>query len=156
VTASGPVSRLSWSTPPSALVAAVVGGLALGLAAVLSADGPSRLLIGLAAVLLLGMAGLGLRQRPRLSIVPGTAPRLVVRGLSGAVEYRPEQIARARVVRFQRLGRPVPNLEIDVDRDGVDRLLIFGRWDLGTHPDEVFDALEAYGLVPEDTEPPAN
>ncbi len=148
VTAADPESRLEWSTPPAALAAAAVGGLALAGAAALAEDRPSRLLVGLAAVLLLGLAALGLRQRPRLRIVPGATPRLVVRGLFGATEYPPERILRARVVGFRRLGRRVPNLELDVDQHGDERLLIFGRWDLGTHPEDVLDAMRAHGLVP--------
>ncbi len=147
VTASEPISRLHWSTPPLALVAAAVGGVALGAAAMVADDGPSRLLVGLAAALLLILAAVGLRQRPRLTIVPGTPPTLVVRGLLGAHEYPPERIVRARVVAFRRLGRSVPNLELDVDHHGEDRLLIFGRWDLGTHPQDVMDALVAHGLA---------
>jgi hypothetical protein len=130
-------------------VAATAGSAALGLVAGLSTDPPARVLVGLAGVLLLGLAALGWRQRPRLSIVTGRPPRLIVRGLFGPVEYRPDEITRARVVRFRRLGRQVPNLEIDVERDGTERLLIFGRWDLGTPPEDVFDALAVHGLVPE-------
>lgn len=147
VTASEPVSRLQWSTPPLALVTAAVGGIVLGAAAVFTGDAPSRLLVGLAAILLLGLAALGLRQRPRITIVPGQRPVLVVRGLLGAVEYPPERILRARVVSFRRLGRKSPNLEIDVEHNGEDRLLIFGRWDLGVHPQDVLDALVAHGLA---------
>ncbi|MCM6776952.1 PH domain-containing protein [Nocardia sp. CDC159] len=148
MTAAEPGSRLEWSTPPAALAAAAVGGLALAGAAVLTGDGSSRLLIGLAAALLLGLAALGVRQRPRLTIVPGAAPRLIVRGLLGPAEYPREKILRARVVGFRRLGRRVPNLELDVEHDGDDRLLIFGRWDLGTHPQDVLDAMREHGLAP--------
>lgn len=147
VTASEPVSRLQWSTPPLALVTAAVGGIVLAAAAIFTGDAPSRLLVGLAAILLLGLAAVGLRQRPRLTIVPGQRPVLVVRGLLGAVEYPRERILRARVVSFRRLGRKSPNLEIDVEHDGEDRLLIFGRWDLGAHPQDVLDALVAHGLA---------
>ncbi|MGV9674410.1 PH domain-containing protein [Nocardia sp. NPDC003482] len=148
MTAAEPESRLEWSTPPAALAAAGVGGVALIVAAVLASDGPSRLLIGLAAVLLLGLTALGLRQRPRLRIVPGDPPLLIVRGLTGPAEYPPQRILRARVVGFRRLGRKVPNLELDVDQHGDERLLIFGRWDLGAHPEDVLDAMRAHGLVP--------
>jgi hypothetical protein len=147
VTASESVSRLQWSTPPLALAASGVGGIALAAAAMLSDDAPSRLLVGVAAVLLLALAALGLRQRPRLTIVPGERPELIVRGLLGATHYPPEKIVRARVVSFRRLGRTVPNLELDVDHRGEDRLLIFGRWDLGTHPQDVLDALVTHGLA---------
>ncbi|MBB5913756.1 hypothetical protein BJY24_002623 [Nocardia transvalensis] len=149
MTAPDSTARLAWSTPPAALVVTALGGVALVVAAVFAGDAPSRLLVGIAAVLLLGLTALGLRQRPRLSIVPGAAPVLVVRGLFGPVEYSRDRILRARVVGFRRLGRKVPNLEIDVEHDGNDRLLIFGRWDLGTHPQDVLDAMIAQGLVRE-------
>jgi len=141
------VPRLQWSTPPLALAAAGVGGVALAAAATLADDAPSRLLVGVAAVLLLVLAALGLRQRPRLTIVTGERPELIVRGLLGATHYPPERILRARVVSFRRLGRKVPNLELDTDHHGEERLLIFGRWDLGAHPQDVLDALIAHGLA---------
>ncbi len=146
--ASDPASRLEWSTPPAALVVVACGGVAFGVAAVVASDGASRLLIGLAAVLLLCLAALGLRQRPRLSVVPGTPARLVIRGLLGPVSYEPDQILRARVMSFRRLGRSIPNLELDVDHKGDERLLIFGRWDLGTHPQDVLDVMAVHGLAP--------
>ncbi|TLG17981.1 PH domain-containing protein [Nocardia cyriacigeorgica] len=136
-----PESRLSWTTPMSALVAATAGGVILAVVAVLNNDPPGRLLIGLAAVLLLGLAGLGFRQRPRLSVVPGADPRLVVRSLTGPTEYRPDQILRARIVYYRRLGRRMPMLEIELIHNDAERLLIFGRWDLGTHPEDVYDVL---------------
>ncbi|QLY31075.1 PH domain-containing protein [Nocardia huaxiensis] len=138
------VSRLSWSTPPAALVTCAIGGLVLAGAAVLSNEAPARLLIGLAAAGLLAMAGLGLRQRPRLSIEPGDPAQLVVRGLTGPQRYSSRQITRARVVNYRRLGRRMPMLEIDVDNGGEEKLLIFGRWDLGASPDDVLDTLRAH------------
>jgi hypothetical protein len=129
------------------LVAVTVGGLVLAGAAVLSSDGASRLLIGLAALGLLGLALLGYRQRPRLAIIPGAEPRLVVRSLFGATEYTRDQITRARIVSYRRLGRKTPMLEIDADDHGTERLLIFGRWDLGTRPEDVFDTLVEHGLA---------
>ncbi|WP_405159728.1 PH domain-containing protein [Nocardia sp. NBC_01499] len=133
--------RLAWTTPAPALIAVTGGGIVLAVAAILSNEAASRLLIGLAAVGLLVLAGLGFRQRPRLTVVPGADPRMVVRNLLGADEYSRDQIIRARVVDYRRLGRKMPMLEIDVDHDGSERLLIFGRWDLGVRPDDVYDTL---------------
>nr|WP_040697864.1 PH domain-containing protein [Nocardia vinacea] len=131
----------------AALIAVTIGGLVLAGAAILAKDGPSRLLIGFAALGLLALAGLGFRQRPRLSITADPQPRLVVRSLTGPTEYSRDQIMRARVVGYRRLGRKNPMLEIDVEHHGDERLLIFGRWDLGTSPDEVFETLVAHGLA---------
>ncbi|MEV5647967.1 PH domain-containing protein [Nocardia sp. NPDC052254] len=130
------------------MVVVALGGVAFAVAAVVAADAPSRLLIGLAAALLLCLAALGLRQRPRLSVIPGEPAQLVIRGLLGPVGYRPDQILRARVTNFRRLGRSVPNLELDVDHKGEERLLVFGRWDVGTHPQDVLDVMTVHGLVP--------
>lgn len=137
----GAVPRLAWTTPAAALIAVTGGGIVLAVAAILANEPASRLLVGLAAAGLLVLAGLGFRQRPRLTVIPGAAPRMVVRTLLGADEYTREQIIRARVVGYRRLGRKMPMLEIDVDQDGTERLLIFGRWDLGTRPDDVYDTL---------------
>ncbi|WP_068068846.1 PH domain-containing protein [Nocardia xishanensis] len=139
--------RLAWTTPTPALVAVAVGGVIMAGAAIAATDAASRLLIGLAAAGLLALAGLGFRQRPRLSIRTGDEPRLVVRGLLGPAEYRPDQIIKARVVSYRRLGRKSPMLEIDVRHEGEERLLIFGRWDLGTSPENVFEALVAHRIA---------
>ncbi|WP_280188086.1 MULTISPECIES: PH domain-containing protein [Nocardia] len=142
----------AWTTPTAALVAVTVGGIALAIAAILTTEAASRLLVGLAAVGLLALAGLGFRQRPRLSVVSGARPRLVVRTLTGPDEYTPGQIVRARVVSYRRLGRKTPMLELDVECDGAERLLIFGRWDLGVNPEIVYhDLVEALRLTEDKT-----
>ncbi|MFI6311416.1 PH domain-containing protein [Nocardia fusca] len=133
--------RLAWTTPLPALIAAVGGGVVLAVAAVLTTELPGKFMLGVAALVLLGLAALGMRQRPRLSVVPGENPRLVLRTLTGVTEYTRDQILRARVVGYRRLGRKSPMLEIDVDHLGSQRLLIFGRWDLGTSPEDVYDAV---------------
>ncbi|MFD4430073.1 PH domain-containing protein [Nocardia sp. NPDC058497] len=138
---------MKWTTPTAGLVAVSGGGLILVVAAVLAQDGPSRLLVGLAAVAVLGMAVLGLRQRPRLTMVSGPAPRLVVGTLTGPKEYPLDRIDRIRMVSYRRLGRKSAMLEIDVQHEGSERLLIFGRWDLGTNPHDVYDALVVNGFA---------
>ncbi|MCX5045036.1 PH domain-containing protein [Aldersonia sp. NBC_00410] len=151
----------SWSTPTTALVAVLVGGVALSAAALLVDNEPAgRLLIGLAAFGLLVIAALGFRQRPRLAVVGDRPARLAVRRLSGTESYEAGQIERARVVRYPRLGRRVPMLELEVrpagetaltDGAATDtRLLIYGRWDLGTAPEDVLDELRRYGLARRD------
>ncbi|WP_157554262.1 PH domain-containing protein [Nocardia crassostreae] len=137
-------SRLSWSTPTAAVVACGIGGVVLAAAAVLSNDAPAKLLIGLAAAAVLFLAFMGVRQRPRLAVEPGDPVQLVVRGLTGPQRYTADQVMRARVVHYRRLGRRLPMLELDVDHDGVEKLLIFGRWDLGTRPEEVLDTLRTH------------
>lgn len=147
---SGPV--LEWSTPRGALIALTFGGVFLGAAALVVPTEPAgRVLVLVAALGLLVTAALGGRQRPRLAIVDdGATKAIVVHRLSGRRTWAAAEITRARIARYPRLGRRVPILEIDVTdaADGVERLLIFGRWDLGTNPEDVLDALAVHGLVP--------
>ncbi|MFD5175736.1 PH domain-containing protein [Nocardia sp. NPDC058379] len=137
----------SWTTPTAGLLAVSGGGLILVVAAVLAKDGPSRLLVGLAAVAVLAMAALGVRQRPRLTMVGGPAPRLIVGTLTGPKTYPLDRIDRIRMVSYRRLGRKSAMLEIDVQHEGSERLLIFGRWDLGTNPHDVYDVLVVNGFA---------
>lgn len=122
----------------------VAAALLLGL------DAPGRFLAVLAALGMFVLALLGGRQRPKLAIVPdGPASALAATRLTGRRVYGRDDIERVRIVPYPRLGRRVPMLEIDaVDPDGTERLLIFGRWDLGVDPVVVFEALAVHGLVP--------
>ncbi|MEU4648424.1 PH domain-containing protein [Nocardia fluminea] len=138
---------VSWSTPVAGLLAVTGGGILLVVTAFLAQDGPSRLLIGVAAFAVLAMSALGIRQRPRLTMVPGSAPRLVVGTLTGPKDYPLDRIDRIRMVSYRRIGRKTAMLEIDVRHDDTERLLIFGRWDLGTNPHDVYDALVVNGFA---------
>ncbi len=142
---------LEWATPLGAVVALAVGGVAMIAAALLlGIDAPGRFLASVAAFAMFVLAGLGARQRPKLAIVRvGAAPAIAATRVRGRRVYRRDDIARIRIVQYPRLGRRVPMLEIDaLDPDGAERLLIFGRWDLGEDPTVVFDALSVHGLVP--------
>ncbi|MBC7303369.1 MAG: PH domain-containing protein [Nocardia sp.] len=141
------VQPVSWSTPLAGLLAVTGGGILLVVVAILAQDGPSRLLLGIAAAAVLAMAVLGIRQRPRLTMIPGSAPRLVVGTLTGPQEYSLDRIDRIRMVAYRRIGRKSAMLEIDVRHDDSERLLIFGRWDLGTNPHDVYDALVVNGFA---------
>ncbi|RVW02075.1 PH domain-containing protein [Rhodococcus xishaensis] len=144
---------LEWSTPLSAVAALTVGGVAmLAGALLLDVDAPGRFLAILASLALFVLAGLAARQRPKLAIVDaGGEPAITATRLRGPRVYARGDIARIRIVRYPRLGRRVPMLEIDaIDPDGTERLLIFGRWDLGTDPTAVFDALSVRGLIPQE------
>ena len=133
---------ISWSTPIAALVACAAGGVALVIAAVaVPNDRPGQVLLGAAALGLIVIAGLGFVQRPKLAVLRDG--RLRVNRLTGAQVFTPDAIG-VRVVRYPRLGRRVPMLEIDVHAN--DRLLVFGRWDLGVAPDDVYDILVDRGL----------
>lgn len=138
---------VSWSTPVAGLLAISGGGILLAVLAILAQDGPSRLLIGVAAAAVLAMSALGIRQRPRLTMVPGPAPRLVVGTLTGPKDYPLDRIDRIRMVSYRRIGRKSSMLEVDVRHEDTERLLIFGRWDLGTNPHDVYDALVVNGFA---------
>lgn len=148
---TGPaVSELRWSTPPVAIAALVVGGGVLALAAVAFATDPAgRFLAGTAALLVLATAGLATRQRPRLEVL-GDGSGLACARLTGRRVFPREALIRVRIVEYPRFGRRVPMLEIDArDPDGTERLMIFGRWDLGADPRDVYDALVLRDLAPD-------
>ena len=150
-------SSLEWATPPAAIAALAVGGVVLGVAAVFSVPDPvGRVLIGFAALLVLSMAFSASRQRPRLEVLGdtgGPASGIATTRLTGRREFPRTQLHRVRIVEYPRLGRRVPMLEIDtINPDtGDERLMIFGRWDLGTDPRDVYDALAVHGLAPDHT-----
>lgn len=138
----------AWSTPTAALGGLVLAGLVIAGGAVVTAEPASRLLLVVAAMLLLGTALVSWRQRPRLTLGDG---KLIVGTFTGSQTYSRDDILRIRITRYRRLGRRTPVLEIDVHHRGSERLLIFGRWDLGTHPDTVFErVVTALQLPPTD------
>ena len=136
------MQQTEWSPPTLGIAALGVGGLILAVGAVtLITDPPGRVLVGIAAVGLIVFASLSWRARPKLAIKNGA---LVTRGLMGETELRQADIKLIRITEFRRIGRKTRLLEIDtVD----DRLLVFTRWDLGTDPLHVLDALTAAGFT---------
>ena len=90
---------------------------------------------------LIVFASLSWRARPKLAIKNDA---LVTRGLMGETVLQHADIKLIRITEFRRIGRKTRLLEIDtVD----DRLLVFTRWDLGTDPLHVLDALTAAGFA---------
>jgi len=143
------VSDLQWSTPPVAIAALVVGGGVLASAALFTADPAGRFLAGAAALLVLATAALAARQRPRLAVTEDGSGLACTR-LTGRRVFPRESLTRVRIVQYPRFGRRVPMLEIDArDPDGTERLMIFGRWDLGADPRDVYDALVLRDLAPD-------
>lgn len=143
---------ISWATPMGVVYAMFGGGIALAIASIIAPTEPAgRFLLALAVIGLFVMGGLALRQRPRLAVIEDAGTKsIAVQRLRARHEFTREQIDRVRLVRYPRLGRRVPMLEIDiVDRPtDTEKLLIFGRWDLGTSPEDVLDVLTVHGLVP--------
>lgn len=140
-----------WSTRPAAVAALVLGGVVLLVAATVAApDAVGRVLVGAAGILALAMAASAARQRPRLQVLAGNSG-LATNRLTGRREYPRAALRRVRIVEYPRLGRRVPMLEVDVVDPSTnnEKLMIFGRWELGTDPRDVFDVLAARDLAPD-------
>jgi hypothetical protein len=136
------MQQTEWSPPTLGIAACGVFGLILATGAVtLITDAPGRILVGIAAVGLLVFASLSWRARPKLAI---RDDGLVIRGWSRTNLLRHSDIKIIRITEFRRLARKVRLLEIDTTDD---RLMVFTRWDLGTDPLNVLDALTAAGYA---------
>ncbi len=136
------MQQTEWSPPTLGIAACGVLGLILAIGAVtVVTDPPGRILTGIAAVGLLVFASLSWRARPKLAI---TNDGLLIRGWSRTRTLERADIKIIRITEFRRLARKVRLLEVDtVD----DQLLVFTRWDLGTDPLQVLDALTAAGYA---------
>ena len=117
-------------------------GVVMAIACVtLVTDPPGRILTGIAAVGLILFAGLSWRARPRLAITPDG---LALRGWFRTQLFRHSDIKIIRITEFRRYARKVRLLELETAGGGI---VIFSRWDLGTEPLEVLDALTAAGYA---------
>ena len=136
------MQQTEWSPSTLGIAGCGLFGLMMATAAVtLITDPPGRILAGIAAVGLILFASMSWRARPKLAI---TDDGLVIRGWWRTQVLRRTDIKIIRITEFRRIARKVRLLEIDtVD----DRLLVFTRWDLGTDPLNVLDALTAAGYA---------
>ncbi|MGE2692566.1 PH domain-containing protein [Mycolicibacterium pulveris] len=136
------MQQTEWSPPSLGIAACGIAGLILAISVVtVVTDPPGRLLAGVAGVGLLAFATMSWRARPKLAIV---GDGLVFRRWTGTRHLQRDDIRRIRITEFRRLARKQRLLEIDtVD----DRLLVFTRWDLGTDPLDVLDALTEAGYT---------
>jgi hypothetical protein len=73
-----------------------------------------------------------------------TPDGLVYRGWFRSHTLRRPDISLIRITEFRRIGRKVRLLEIDT---ADNRLIVLSRWDLGTDPLEVLDALTDAGYA---------
>ena len=136
------MQQTQWSPSTLGIAACGIFGLILAIGAVtLITDPPGRILVGIAAAGLLVFASVSWRARPKLAI---SDDGLVIRGWTRSNLLRRGDIKIIRITEFRRLARKVRLLEIDTT-DG--RLLVFTRWDLGTDPLNVLDALTAAGYT---------
>ncbi|MCV7247173.1 PH domain-containing protein [Mycobacterium koreense] len=131
-----------WSPPPAGIAGAGLAGMILlvvGLAVV--TDPPGRILVTLAGAGLAVFAAVSWRARPRLAVDDGA---LVVRGWLRVHRVPRTEITLIRVTEFARIGRTTRLLEIEATQD---RLWVLSRWDLGTDPVAVLDALTDAGYA---------
>lgn len=130
------------------VIAAGAGAAVFAIAAwAVGRDAAGTLLLSIAAALLAAVTINWAVVRPRLVLdTAGPVPTITVRTLTARHQITPDRLHRLRVVRYPRLGRRVPILEIDV-RAPEERLLMLTRWDLGASPDAVFAALDEAGMV---------
>jgi Bacterial PH domain len=142
-------ARTAWAPPWPAVAVGLLAALGLAAWAVAAADPPGRLLVGLAALALAIVAGVGALARPRLR---ADETGLALRGATGTRHWPWERVDAVRVVRMRRLGLPAAYLEVeardpdsDSDTDGSwepARLLVLGRLELGTDPVDVAATLQ--------------
>ncbi|MED5815720.1 PH domain-containing protein [Mycolicibacterium sp. 050232] len=136
------MQQTNWGPPAAGVAGCGIAGLMMAIAAVtLITDPPGRVLAGIAGVGLLTFATLSWRARPKLAI---NQDGLTVTGWWSTRTYRRNDIRKIRITEFRRIARKVRLLEIDtVD----DRLVVLTRWDLGTDPLDVLDALTEAGFA---------
>lgn len=136
------MQQTQWSPPTVGIAACGIGGIILAsIAVTLITDPPGRLLGGIAGVGLILFAIFSWRARPKLAIKNDA---LVSRGWWGTRVLPRADIKVIRITEFRRLARKVRLLEIDTVDGG---LLVFTRWDLGTDPLHVLDALTEAGYA---------
>ncbi|MDO3401290.1 PH domain-containing protein [Mycolicibacterium neoaurum] len=136
------MQQTSWAPKSAAVIWTGVAGLAMAIAAVtVVTELPGRVLGIVAAAGLVSFATVSWRARPKLAI---TEAGLQVRGWVSTRVITRDEITQIRITEFRRLARKQRLLEIDTTDD---RLYIFTRWDLGTSPVEVLEALRSAGYV---------
>jgi hypothetical protein len=137
-----PLQQTSWGPRPGGIAALGAGGVVMAIASVtLATDAPGRLLAGVAGLSLILFASISWRARPKLAI---TTDGLTMRGWWQTTTLRRPDIKLIRITEFRRIGRKVRLLEVDTTDD---HLRVFTRWDLGTDPLVVLDALTAAGYA---------
>ena len=136
------MQQTQWEPHAAGLAGCGAAGVLLAIASVtVVTDPPGRILAGIAAAGLILFAGATWRARPKLAITPDG---LVLRGWFRTQVLGPADIKIIRITEFRRYGRKLRLLEVETADGG---LVLFSRWDLGTDPLEVLDALTAAGYA---------
>src|SRR6201997_5920204 len=132
------MQQTEWEPRAAGIAGCGLVGVLMAIASVtLVTDPPGRILTGVAAAGLILFAGMTWRARPKLAITP---EGLLLRGWFRTQVLRHPDIKIIRITEFRRHGRRVRLLEVETAAGG---LVVFSRWDLGTDPLEVLDALTA-------------
>ena len=136
------MQQTSWGPRPAGVAGCGIAGVAMAIASVtVVTDPPGRGLVGIAGAGLLLFAGATWRARPKLAITPDG---LALRGWFRTQLFQHSDIKIIRITEFRRYARKVRLLELETVPGA---LVIFSRWDLGTEPLEVLDALTAAGYA---------
>ncbi|OBI48932.1 PH domain-containing protein [Mycobacterium sp. E796] len=136
------MQQTEWAPPATGIAGCGVVGVLMAIASVtVVTDAPGRILTGIAAAGLILFAGMTWRARPKLAITPAG---LALRGWFRTQLLRHSDIKIIRITEFRRHARTVRLLEVETVNGG---LLILNRWDLGTDPLKVLDALTDAGYA---------
>jgi Bacterial PH domain len=136
------MQQTEWEPRTAGIAGCGLVGVLMAIASVtLVTDPPGRILTGVAAAGLILFAGVTWRARPKLAITPGG---LVLRSWFRTQVLQHSDIKIIRITEFRRHGRTVRLLEVEPVTGG---LVVLSRWDLGTNPLEVLDALTAAGYA---------
>ena len=136
------MQQISWEPRAGGIAGCGVAGVLMATACVtLVTDPPGRVMTGIAAVGLILFAGATWRARPKLAITPDG---LVIRGWFRTQLLQRSDIKIIRITEFRRMARKMRLLEVETAEGG---LVVFSRWDLGTEPLDVLDALTDAGYA---------
>ncbi|CDO86076.1 hypothetical protein BN973_00416 [Mycobacterium triplex] len=136
------MQQTQWEPRAAGVAGCGLGGLFMAIASVtVVTDPPGRFMVGIAGAGLLLFAGATWRARPKLAITPAG---LVIRGWFRTQVLQHPDIKIIRITEFRRMGRKVRFLEVETADDS---LVLFSRWDLGTEPLDVLDALTDAGYA---------
>jgi hypothetical protein len=136
------MQQTQWEPRTTGIAGCGLAGVFMAIASVtLVTDLPGRVMTGVAAAGLILFAMATWRARPKLAITPRG---LVLRGWFRTQVLQHADIKIIRITEFRRYGRAVRLLEIEMAGGG---LVLLSRWDLGTNPLDVLDALTAAGYA---------
>jgi hypothetical protein len=136
------MQQTKWEPHAAGIAGCGAAGVLMAIASVtLVTDPPGRVMAGIAALGLILFAGASWRARPKLAITPDG---LAIRGWFRTQLLQRPDIKLIRITEFRRLARKMRLLEVETVDGG---LVVFSRWDLGTEPLDVFDALTDAGYA---------